>query len=62
MLLPAAAAAMLETTEATLRRWRRNGHGPVFLRIGRKIRYKREDIEAWIDSQRNVPSKPKAAA
>jgi hypothetical protein len=31
-----------------LRKARRLGRGPVFLRIGRMIRYQREDIEAFL--------------
>ena len=55
LLKPHDAAAILECTDATLRRWRRNGHGPTFLKIGRKVRYKHDDVLAWIDDQRRLP-------
>jgi hypothetical protein len=31
----------------TLKRWRRTGDGPRFLRVGRHIRYRLTDVEAW---------------
>lgn len=31
------------------RRWM--GSGPPFLRIGRHVRYRRSDLEAWIDAK-----------
>lgn len=35
----------------TLRRWRAEGKGPKFVRIGeRAIRYRRADVLAWLDS------------
>ena len=34
----------------TLWRWRRDGIGPKYQRIGRMIRYRQEDVQAWIDS------------
>lgn len=34
----------------TLESWRVSGGGPVFVRIGRSIRYRRSDLEAFIAS------------
>ena len=34
-------------TPRTLERWRADGHGPRFLRIGRHIRYRQSDILAF---------------
>lgn len=31
----------------TLERWRAEGRGPQFVRIGRHVRYRRTDIEAF---------------
>ncbi len=43
------AAARLGITPEALRKWRRFGRGPKFLRLGQKlIRYREEDIEAFI--------------
>jgi len=33
-----------------LRKWRKTGKGPKYLRLGRLIRYRRADIEAWLES------------
>src|SRR6266540_2971296 len=33
----------------TLRRWRRAGTGPQSRRLGRQYRYRRSDIEQWIE-------------
>jgi excisionase family DNA binding protein len=47
------AAELLGLADATLKRWRINGNGPPFRRIGmRMIRYKREDVIAWSDKRR----------
>ena len=35
-------------TIATVRRWRVEGSGPVFLRIERAVRYSRVDLDAWM--------------
>lgn len=32
----------------SLARWRATGEGPRFYRMGRRIRYARSDIEAWL--------------
>lgn len=36
---------------ATLRFWRAKGTGPKSFRMGRRVMYKREDVEAWIEAQ-----------
>lgn len=33
----------------TLRYWRARGEGPRSARLGRRVIYKREDVEAWIE-------------
>ena len=39
---------------ATLRKWRSQGRGPRFLKIGALVRYRPDDISAWIDHQTAV--------
>ena len=35
---------------ATVRRWRLTGKGgPPYLKIGAAVRYRREDVQAWLD-------------
>ncbi|MFE8933904.1 helix-turn-helix transcriptional regulator [Micrococcus luteus] len=36
---------------ATVYRWRSTGYGPRGFRVGRHVRYRAEDVAAWIDSQ-----------
>jgi hypothetical protein len=38
----------LTQSEGTLANWRMQGRGPRFYRVGRKIVYKPEDIEAFL--------------
>jgi predicted DNA-binding transcriptional regulator AlpA len=33
---------------ATLYGWRHRGVGPASVRLGARVRYRRDDIEAWI--------------
>jgi excisionase family DNA binding protein len=35
----------------TLYQWRHKGIGPKSRRIGRHLRYKPEDVRAWLESQ-----------
>lgn len=44
-------AAIMRLSITTLWRWRRDGTGPKFQRIGRLIRYRQEDVQSWIDSR-----------
>lgn len=37
--------------EATLRWYRSRGIGPKSFRVGRRIRYHRADVVAWMDAQ-----------
>ena len=36
---------------ATVRRWRVEGTGPVFLRIERAVRYSRVDVNHWLRTE-----------
>lgn len=55
------AAALLVLHPDTLRRYRREGGGPPFARIGRVIRYKLAVLEAWM-AQRTATSTADEAA
>ncbi|MCY4395697.1 MAG: helix-turn-helix domain-containing protein [Rhodospirillaceae bacterium] len=48
------AAAHLGLSARTLDRYRVSGEGPVFLRFGGRIRYLREDLDAWARSRRRI--------
>ncbi len=42
-------AQLLQCTKSALRRWRREGRGPRFVRLGRLIRYSPSDLEEFIE-------------
>ena len=42
------AALEIKSTPGTLRVWRTQGTGPVFLKIGAKVLYVRRDLYAWL--------------
>jgi predicted DNA-binding transcriptional regulator AlpA len=41
-------AKQLVVSRAALRKWRGQGRGPRFLRLGKCIRYLAADVEAWL--------------
>ena len=49
----AQAATLLRHSLSTLRRWRRGGTGPTFLRFGRIILYRVEDLQNFIEAHRS---------
>lgn len=52
LLTVAEVAAMLGVPKATLYGWRHRGLGPVGVRVGRWLRFRREDVLAYIDERR----------
>lgn len=42
-------ARLLGKSVKTLQSWRGKGYGPRFLKIGHSVRYRRSDIEAWLE-------------
>lgn len=46
-----AAAARLNCKPVTLRRWRRVGEGPAFIKVGTLVRYSAAELERWIAAQ-----------
>lgn len=52
LLRPEAAALALGVAKQTLARWRCEGQGPRFVKIGRRlVAYRREDLDAWISAR-----------
>ena len=41
----AEAAALLKSNARTLERWRSTGTGPSFVKVGRRVAYRRSDLE-----------------
>lgn len=46
------AAKLLGVTTRTLQNWRFRGVGPCYVKLGRAVRYKPQDIEDYIDQNR----------
>lgn len=50
-------AEYLGKTKTWMERARSRGIGPVYLRLGRSIRYRGSDILTWLDGQRHTSLK-----
>jgi excisionase family DNA binding protein len=42
---------LLQVPTSTLNQWASQGKGPVYLIVGRHSRYRRQDVERWLDDQ-----------
>ncbi|MGP5080543.1 helix-turn-helix transcriptional regulator [Corynebacterium variabile] len=47
-------AAMLGCSKALIVQWRSKGGGPAFIQSGRWVRYRRADVEDWVESRRQA--------
>jgi excisionase family DNA binding protein len=45
------AAGHLGLQPVTLECWRSRGGGPAFVKMGRAVRYRSEDLDAWVESR-----------
>ena len=43
--------AELGISPVTATKWRRRPDGPPFVKIGRLVRYRRADLDAWLDAR-----------
>jgi hypothetical protein len=46
------AAKIISCSVALLRKWRLFREGPSFIKVGRLVRYRQEDLTAFLDSHR----------
>lgn len=44
-------SAVLHTPINTLNDWRIKGSGPKFIKLGRAVYYRRDDVLAWLDER-----------
>lgn len=51
------AAEVLGTHPLTLTKWRQRGRGPMYFKVGGAIRYRLEDLQAYLESCRIDPTK-----
>jgi len=45
------AAKILGLAPSTLAKLRLSGNGPVYCKLGRRVVYRQEDLEAWLESR-----------
>lgn len=50
-------AEKLQIPKTTLYAWRYRGTGPLGIAVGRHLRYRRADVERWLDAE----SRPRAS-
>jgi len=53
------AAKLLCLSPSTLKKWRRTRRGPRYYRLGSAVRYKREDLEAFVSESAENPCSPR---
>jgi hypothetical protein len=53
-MTPRQLATELGLSVGTLANMRYRGTGPVFVKAGQIIRYKRADVQAWLDGNRHT--------
>lgn len=57
------AAVYLGVAAQTLNRWRMNeGEGPEFVKMGRRVVYERETLDAWLAANRRKSTAQSAAS
>ncbi len=44
-------AQYLQVPVATLHQWRYRGEGPKAAKVGRHLRWRRADVDAWLEQQ-----------
>jgi excisionase family DNA binding protein len=59
-LTTAEVAAITRAPEGTVRFWRHKGTGPRGVKVGRRVLYRRDDVEAWLSSLDRTPQKSAA--
>ena len=52
LLSSADVAKVFDVSERTLEFWRYVGKGPAYVRVGRRVRYRPADVEAFLEAQR----------
>ena len=52
LLTPDEASALLRVDEGTLANWRYRGIGPVFVKLGGKVRYAKNDLNSFVQQSR----------
>ncbi len=48
------AASILDISPRTLEKSRSHGDGPPFYKIGRSVKYRKDEVEAWLASRKQT--------
>ena len=51
LLTPEDVSRILGVPLKTIAHWRTNRSGPIFLRVGGNVRYRRCDLEEWVEER-----------
>jgi excisionase family DNA binding protein len=51
LMSPSEVADWLRVSISTVYHWGQTGSGPVSFRVGKHLRYRREDVERWLADQ-----------
>jgi excisionase family DNA binding protein len=46
------AADLLRVSRQSLAKWRVSGDGPPYLKLGRRVLYRSDDLESWLGARR----------
>ena len=50
-------AKLVGLHSVTLAEWRTQGRGPRWVKLGRKVRYRPRDVEAWLDQNERTSTR-----
>jgi excisionase family DNA binding protein len=48
----------LDIPMKTLRKWRLDGSGPRAFKVGRHLRFRRSDVDEWLEERADEPNRP----
>lgn len=51
LLSPEELAASIKMSKKTLAKWRCNGRGPRYVRLGHAVRYRPQDVTEWLEAK-----------
>ena len=59
---PSEVAPYIHHDDRSLARWRAEGRGPCYIKAGRRILYRKRDLDAWLNERRVTPVRESGAA
>ena len=58
LMTTAELAHRLGVPKATIYQWRYRGTAPRAVKVGKHTRYRRSDVEAWVEAHLDTPNNP----